>query len=75
MLRKNRKINFCLAAAEDMDHLAWAGRKYPKNSNSASKELKESSYCMSYSFQGRAPPALLCAEGKPAEPDWTGTGI
>lgn len=60
VLRKNRKINCCLAAAEDMDHLARAGRKYPKNSNSASKELKETGYCMSYSSQGRAASALVC---------------
>lgn len=74
VLRKNRKINCCLAAAEDTDHLARAGRKYPKNSNSASKDLKGTSYCLSYSSQGRAH-LPWCAEGKPAEPHWTGTRI
>lgn len=33
VLRKNRKINYCLAAVEDMDHFARALRKYLKNSN------------------------------------------
>lgn len=49
VLRKNRKINYCLAAVEDMDHLAGAFRKYPKNSNITSKDLKEASYSVSYS--------------------------
>lgn len=51
VLRKNRKINYCLAAVEDMDHLARAFRKYPKNSNITSKDLKAASYSVSYSSQ------------------------
>lgn len=51
VLRKNRKINYCLAAVEDMDHFARAFRKYPKNSNITSKDLREAGYNVNYSSQ------------------------
>lgn len=47
VLRKNSKINYCLAAAEDLDNLARAFRKNPKNSNITSKDLQEATYSVS----------------------------
>lgn len=74
VLRKNKKISYCLAAVEDMDHLARAFRKYPKSSNITAKSSKQPVVLWVTVPSDTSPPAACYREqiyGTRLQMDWS----